>query len=152
VSVVTSLVVASQQAELSSFKKQRALMNDSSELQHAELLRMKEEALHYSADLRRSLMDLADSHAALLMALEPLMDGGRGADVDELEGVAAASFTAARVGEAASQVLTPLGDPFGRPLGAQGMGKKRPTLQIVYGTARSSPTMRGTPQVKLHPP
>ena len=63
------------------------------------------QALHYSADLRRSLMDLADSHAALLMALEPLMDAGRGADVEELEGIAAASFTAARVGEAASQVL-----------------------------------------------
>jgi len=43
-------------------------------------------------------------HQALLMALEPLMDAGRGADVEELEGIAAASFTAARVGEAASQV------------------------------------------------
>ena len=57
-----------------------------------------------SADLRRALMDLADSHAALLMGLEPLMDVGRGADADEVEGIAAASYTASRVGEAASQV------------------------------------------------
>mmetsp|Transcript_52148 Transcript_52148/g.118887 ORF Transcript_52148/g.118887 Transcript_52148/m.118887 type:complete len:266 (-) Transcript_52148:425-1222(-) len=95
--------VRSVQEQVEEYRRQlRAL--DADALAHAELLRMKEEALHYSADLRRALMDLADSHAALLMALEPLLDQGRGADVEELEGIAAASFTAARVGEAASQV------------------------------------------------
>jgi hypothetical protein len=93
------------QDELTAFKKQQLEESGMDETDnHAELLRMKEEALQYSADLRRALMDLADSHAALLMALEPLLDAGKGADVEELEGVAAASFTAARVGEAASQV------------------------------------------------
>lgn len=52
------------------------VVDESGEMAHAELLRMKEEALNYSADLRRALMDLADSHAALIMALEPLMDQG----------------------------------------------------------------------------
>jgi len=51
------------QEELAAFRKQQSLLNDSAEMAHAELLRMKEEALHYSADLRRALMDLADSHA-----------------------------------------------------------------------------------------
>ncbi len=153
------------QDELAVFKAEQAMVNGTEEMQHAELLRMKEEALHYrsvtvayyspfvvvllllfsfsfvstelrlliyfsdfwnafsssassssslyssasstllhSADLRRALMDLADSHAALLMGLEPLMDAGRGADADEIEGIAAASYTASRVGEAASQV------------------------------------------------
>jgi hypothetical protein len=65
------------QDELASFKKQQMEESGMDETDtHAELLRMKEEALQYSADLRRALMDLADSHAALLMALEPLLDAG----------------------------------------------------------------------------
>lgn len=48
------------QDEVKAYRKQQEILTDSKEMAHAELLRMKEEALHYSADLRRALMDLAD--------------------------------------------------------------------------------------------